>query len=280
SIKSIRDVFEALRRKKEGALIAYICAGDPKPRKTVEIVNALVKGGVDIIELGLPFSDPIADGATIQAAMDRALTAGMNTDRFFQLVQSIKVDVPLVVMTYYNIILKRGVERFISECRSTGISGIIVPDLPVEESDELYRNCRKYNIDLIFLITPITTEKRIERILKRASGFIYVVSRLGVTGAREDITDQANGILKLVDKVNTSLPTAIGFGISKPEHVRGLIDAGADGVIVGSAFVDVIAKDESDMLEELGELAATLKGATRRPKTVFYESGKATFLRK
>ncbi len=264
---NIKDAFETLRRKKEGALIAYICAGDPKPQRTVEIVNALVKGGVDIIELGLPFSDPIADGATIQAAMDRALTAGMNPDKFFQLVRSIKVDVPLVVMTYYNIILKKGIERFISECRSTGISGIIVPDLPVEESDELYQGCRKYDIDLIFLVTPTTTEERIERILKRTSGFIYVVSRLGVTGAREDIADHANGILKIVNKINTSikspLPTAIGFGISKPEHVRSLIDAGADGVIVGSAFVDVIAKDESDMLEELEEMAAMLKGATK-----------------
>ncbi|WRQ72895.1 MAG: tryptophan synthase subunit alpha [Methanosarcinales archaeon Met12] len=260
---NIKDAFEALRRKKEGALIAYICAGDPNSQKTVEIVNALVNGGVDIIELGLPFSDPIADGATIQAAMDRALTAGMNPDRFFQLIRSIKVDVPLVVMTYYNIILKRGVERFISECQSTGISGIIVPDLPVEESDELYQGCRKYDIDLIFMVTPITTEKRIERILKRTSGFIYVVSRLGVTGARENIADQANEILKLVNKKSLSVPTAIGFGISKPEHVRSLIDAGADGVIVGSAFMDVIAKDGADMLEELEELAATLKGATK-----------------
>lgn len=266
----IKDVFEALHRKKEGALIAYICAGDPSSQKTVEIVNALAKGGVDIIELGLPFSDPIADGATIQAAMDRALISGMNPDKFFQLLRSIKVDIPLIVMTYYNIILKRGVERFISECRSTGISGIIVPDLPVEESDELYQGCRKYDIDLIFLVTPTTTEERIERILKRTSGFIYVVSRLGVTGAREDITDRANRILKLVDKVNTSLPTAIGFGISKPEHVRGLIDAGADGVIVGSAFVDIIAENKLTMLERLTDLAAALKVATRRrPKTAF-----------
>jgi len=256
----IKETFDALRGKKEGALIAYICAGDPTAEKTVEIVDALVKGGVDMIELGLPFSDPIADGATIQAAIDRALTSGMNPDKFFRLVDSMNVNVPLIVMTYYNIIFRRGVKRFVSNCKSAGISGIIVPDLPVEESEELYQCCQESGIDLIFLVAPTTTEERASLIVSKASGFLYVVSRLGVTGVREDV---AMSTRELLTRIKAPIPKAVGFGISRPEHVRNILDAGADGVIVGSAFVNIIAKNEPKMLEDLENLAATLKLATK-----------------
>ncbi len=256
----IRERFDVLRGKKEGALIAYICAGDPTAEKTVEIVDALVRGGVDLIELGLPFSDPIADGTTIQGAIDRALTSGMNPDKFFRIVGSMNVDVPLIVMTYYNIIFRRGVKRFVSDCKSTGIVGIIVPDLPIEESEELHQCCQDSEIDLIFLVAPTTTEKRMNLILSKASGFLYLVSRLGVTGVREDVATSTRGLLK---RVKASIPKAVGFGISKPEHVKKILGAGADGVIVGSAFVNIIAKNESKMMEDLAGLAATLKSATK-----------------
>lgn len=256
----IKAKFDALRAKKEGALIVYICAGDPTAEKTVEIVDALVKGGVDMIELGLPFSDPIADGATIQAAIDRALTSGMNPDKFFRLVDSMNVNVPLIVMTYYNLIFRRGIKRFVSDCKSAGISGIIVPDLPVEESEELHQCCQESGIDLIFLVAPTTTEERMSLIMSKASGFLYVVSRLGVTGVREDVATSTRELLK---RIKASIPKAVGFGISKPEHVRDILEAGADGVIVGSAFVDIIAKNEPKMLEDLENLAATLKSATK-----------------
>jgi len=245
----IKETFDALRGKKEGALIAYICAGDPTAEKTVEIVDALVKGGVDMIELGLPFSDPIADGATIQAAIDRALTSGMNPDKFFRLVDSMNVNVPLIVMTYYNIIFRRGVKRFVSNCKSAGISGIIVPDLPVEESEELYQCCQESGIDLIFLVAPTTTEERASLIVSKASGFLYVVSRLGVTGVREDV---AMSTRELLTRIKAPIPKAVGFGISRPEHVRNILDAGA-----------IIAKNEPKMLEDLENLAATLKLATK-----------------
>ncbi|MDI6888675.1 MAG: tryptophan synthase subunit alpha [Methanocellales archaeon] len=256
----IKKKFDALMRKKERALITYICAGDPTAEKTVEIVDALVKGGVDMIELGLPFSDPIADGATIQAAIDRALTSGMNPDKFFRLVGSMNVAVPLIVMTYYNIIFRRGVERFVSDCKSAGITGIIVPDLPVEESEELHQCCQDSEIDLIFLVAPTTTEERINLILSKASGFLYLVSRLGVTGMREDVATSTRELLK---RTKAPIPKAVGFGISKPGHVKKILEAGADGVIVGSAFVNIIAKNEPKMLEDLAGLAATLKSATK-----------------
>ncbi|UZE91975.1 MAG: tryptophan synthase subunit alpha [Methanosarcinales archaeon] len=255
----IREKFDELRGKKEGALIAYICAGDPIAEKTVEIVDALVKGGVDMIELGLPFSDPVADGATIQAAIDRALTSGMNPDKFFKLAGSMNVNVPLIVMTYYNLIFRRGIKRFVSDCKSAGISGIIVPDLPVEESEELHQFCRDAGVDLIFIVAPTTTEERMNLILDKASGFLYIVSRLGVTGVREDVADSTEGLLK---RIKAPIPKAVGFGISKPEHVREILKAGADGVIVGSAFVNIIAKNEPEMLKSLENLATTLKSVT------------------
>jgi len=255
----IREKFDELRGKKEGALIAYICVGDPTAEKTVEIVDALVKGGVDMIELGLPFSDPVADGATIQAAIDRALTSGMNPDKFFRLAGSMNVNVPLIVMTYYNLIFRRGIKRFVSDCKSAGISGIIVPDLPVEESEELHQCCRGAGVDLIFIVAPTTTEERMNMILDKASGFLYIVSRLGVTGVREDV---ANSTERLLKRIKAPIPKAVGFGISKPEHVREILKAGADGVIVGSAFVNIIAKNEPGMLKSMESLAATLKSAT------------------
>ena len=258
---NIKDKFTELKTRNEGALIAYICAGDPTPDDTVAIVHALVRGGADVIELGLPFSDPIADGPTIQASIERALDAGMNPDIFFDLAHSLDVSVPLVVMTYYNIIFKRGLERFVRDCVKSGISGIIVPDLPVEESEGLATHCRTHGVDLIFLIAPTTYPERMERIADRGSGFIYLVARIGVTGARDDV---AASTLSLIDLVRcttrTPTPLAVGFGISTPDQASAIIKAGADGVIVGSAFVNIIA-DRVNVPERIEELTRELKSA-------------------
>jgi tryptophan synthase alpha chain len=256
---NIQDKFAQLSEMNEKALIAYVCAGDPDSEATKDIVGALVRGGADIVELGLPFSDPVADGPTIQAASQRALDAGMNPDRYFELIASIDAGVPLVCMTYYNLIYKRGLDKFASDCARSGISGIIVPDLPAEESDDLYTACRKYGVDLIFLVTPVTNEARMEKILGKTSGFVYIVSRLGVTGARADVAQSTKEILS---RVHTDVPKAVGFGISDREQACEVIAAGADAVIVGSAFVNIIASEEN-VNERVEALARELKQGCR-----------------
>ena len=252
---NIPDKFSQLRARSESALVAYVCAGDPTPDATEGIVQSLIHGGADIVELGLPFSDPVADGPTIQAASERALSAGMNPDKYFETVASLDVDVPLVCMTYYNLIFKRGIEKFVLDCVDAGISGIIVPDLPIEESNELAKCCDKNNIDFISLIAPTTTEERINMILEHGSGFMYLVSRVGVTGARNDVAESTS---KLLSRVKTDIPKAVGFGISTAKQAKEVVEDGADGVIVGSAFVDIIASG-NDVNARLETLAKELK---------------------
>ncbi len=256
----IAEKFRQLNEKKEGALIAYICAGDPTPEATKEYVTALVRGGADIIELGLPFSDPVADGPTIQAGIQRALDGGMTPDIYFRTIASLKMHIPIVVMTYYNLIFKRGLAKFAKDCASSGISGIIVPDLPPEESEELLKVCKENDIDLIYLVAPTTTAARMERILREGTGFIYLVARLGVTGVRSDVADSTR---ELIERVKTTTPKAVGFGISNGEQAAKIISAGADGVIVGSAFVDIIA-GKKDVPARLEALARELKQGVNR----------------
>lgn len=257
--------FEELNRKGEGALIAFVTAGDPKPELTPKIVETLSKHA-DIVELGLPFSDPIADGPTIQMATDRALKAGTSPKTVLQIIKQIRrtSDVPLVVLTYYNLVLKPSVEEFVKKFAAAGTDGIIIPDLPVEESNEVLKAARKYGVDLILLVAPTTTPERLKRICDTSSGFLYVVSLLGVTGAREKLSELVKPLITDVRKTSR-VPIAVGFGISKPEHVREVMMAGADGVIVGSAFVDLIAKNlktQQKMLLELDRFGKTLKAVT------------------
>ena len=252
----IADAFQ-----KGPALIAYICAGDPTIEATKDIVRSLVKGGADIIELGLPFSDPVADGPTIQAAIERALDSGMNPDKYFEMAAELDVNVPLVCMTYYNLIFKRGLERFVKDSLASGITGLIVPDLPPEESEDLAAVCKEHDMDLIFLIAPTTPPKRIKEITKKSSGFIYLVARLGVTGARSDVADMTTGLISKVNKEaveGCNTPLAVGFGVSKGEHAKQFISAGANGVIVGSAFIDIIASG-NDVNAKVEALARELK---------------------
>lgn len=264
----LEEKFEELRKRKERALIGFVTAGYPTAEDTREIARAMVKGGVDILELGLPFSDPIADGVTIQRASERSLEAGMNTDVYFEVAAGIK-GVEKVCLTYYNLVLQRGLKDFIADCESAGIKGLVVPDLPVEESKPLLRICDRHETDLIFLIAPTTTEKRMARILDVASGFVYVVSLLGVTGAREQISDAIHPLIRRIREVKSSVsvPLAVGFGISKPEHVRTVCEV-ADGAIVGSAFIRLIEKgleseSKASMLREIEEYTRSLKTGTK-----------------
>jgi tryptophan synthase alpha chain len=262
----IRATFSELERSGECAFIAYIMAGDPDPSLTPPIATAIARYA-DIIELGIPFSDPIADGKTIQAASERALKAGMTPDKIFELIAAIRkeTDIPIVVMSYYNPILHFGIERFMKRLAEGG-DGIIIPDLPIEAADDVVRYAKENGIDTIFLIAPTTPEDRIEQICAYSSGFVYLVSLLGVTGAREEISGVVKTLIKSVVEKRPDIPPAVGFGISKPKHVQEIVKSGAKGVIVGSAIVELIAKhkDKPDaMIPALEEFCAALKAATR-----------------
>jgi tryptophan synthase alpha chain len=229
-------------------LIVYICSGDPSPEATPDLVKRLVRAGADIIELGLPHSDPIADGPTIQAAAQRAIAAGMNTDVYFRVAAEADVDVPKVFMGYYNMIYARGLDKFAKDCAESGITGMIVPDLPPEEAGPLKEACEKHGVDLIFLVAPNTPSARLKLIGEHTSGFLYLVARTGVTGARSDVLEDTR---MLISRAPGGVPKAVGFGISTPEQAAEIIRSGADAAIVGSVCVDLIAKGEIERLEKL-----------------------------
>jgi tryptophan synthase alpha chain len=260
-----------LRERNEGGLIAYVTAGDPEPSLTPDIVEALVAGGADIIELGIPFSDPIADGPTIQAATLRALRSGMTPEKVLQIVGDIKsrVKVPLVILTYYNPIFKMGLKKFFKSASSSGVDGVIVADLPIEEASDYKEMAEDHEVDTIFLASPSTSDDRLRRILEFTSGFLYLVSLFGVTGARDKIQDLTIGLVRRTARVALAygIPLAVGFGISKPEHVEALIRSGADAAIVGSGFVKIIEKHRCTerLLSEIETYASKLKEATVHP---------------
>jgi tryptophan synthase alpha chain len=262
----------------EAAFVPYLVAGDPTPEATKAYVEALVEGGADAVELGLPFSEPIAEGATIQEGIVRALEGGMTPERYFELVEAIDVDAPIAVMTYYNLILQYGVahgggrggpsvEPFVARAAAAGVGGVIVPDLPVDEADELRAACDEYGLDLVFIVAPTTTDDRLAAMLDRVSGYLYVQARLGTTGARAEMSDRtAESLARLEEHDHdVAVPTAVGFGVSTGEHARRVTEAGADGVIVGSALVEVVAEGVAagrateDVAADLREYAAEFK---------------------
>jgi tryptophan synthase alpha chain len=247
--------------KEAPLLIVYICAGDPTPAATPLLVRTLAEAGADIIELGLPHSDPIADGPTIQAAAQRAIAAGMNTDVYFQVAAAADVAVPKVFMGYYNMIYARGLDRFAEDCARSGISGLIVPDLPPEEAGPLKEACRGAGVDLIFLVAPNTPAERLKMIEQETTGFLYLVARTGVTGAKSDVLQSTRDLIARVpgDKLK-----AVGFGISTPAQAADVIAAGADAAIVGSVCVDLIARGEVEGLERLvREMKSAIKGVIK-----------------
>ena len=223
------------------AFIPFITCGDPDPETTAAAVRAAVENGADLIELGIPFSDPTAEGPVIQGANLRALRSGVTTDRVFGLVRELRrdVSVPFVFMTYANVVYSYGAERFISTCGEIGVDGLILPDLPFEEKDEFLPICRKYGVDLISMVAP-TSENRIAMIAREAEGFLYLVSSLGVTGTRSEITTDLASIVRVV-RENTDIPCAVGFGISTPAQAKKMA-ALSDGAIVGSAIVRLIGQ--------------------------------------
>ncbi len=258
----LSEQFGRLKADGEGALIAYITLGDPSPAESLAIAQTLIdSGAVDVLELGIPFSDPIADGPVIQAAVDRALKAGMNTDLAFDIAGALDKKVPVVYLTYYNIVLQYGVERFAASCSHSGVSGLIVADLPHEESGDLRVACAKHGVDYINIVTPNTSQARMQEILNGSSGFVYLVSTMGVTGRRKELSQSLRPVVDRAITASGETPVAVGFGISGPDHVHDVIDMGASGAIVGSVIVDMIAKGASP--DELRTFVRGLKQATR-----------------
>lgn len=257
---------DGLKRSGEGALVCFVTAGDPDLETTREIVLQLEKAGADIVELGIPFSDPIADGPSIQASSMRALESGTNVRGVLQLVRSIRSDseLPIVLMTYYNPVLRYGVERFARDAAESGADGAIVTDLTPEDAGDWKKAADESGLSTIFLLAPTSTDARIDRVADLASGFIYCVSRTGVTGAR---TEMAQGVKELVGRIraHTAKPVCVGFGISRQEHVRQVCEY-ADGAVAGSVLVDLISTraGEPGMLKELHDLVSELKAGTRK----------------
>ena len=245
------------------AFIPFITCGDPDLETTAKVVRAMAEAGADVIELGIPFSDPTAEGPVIQAANARALQAGTTTDRIFDLVRDLRrdVSVPMVFMTYANVVFSYGTERFLAICREIGMDGLILPDVPYEEKDEFAPLCRQYGLDFISLIAP-TSEDRIAMIAREASGFVYVVSSLGVTGMRSSITTDIGAMVKLVRAANPDIPCAVGFGISTPEQAARMA-ALSDGAIVGSAIVNLMAKHGREAMPFVRDYVAAMKAAVR-----------------
>ncbi len=232
----IQDAF-----KNGKAFIPFIVAGDPNLAATEDFIVQMEKAGADLIEIGIPFSDPVAEGQVIQAASKKALDAGMTTDKLFDMVKNVrdKVSIPLVFMTYINPIFVYGKEKFFTKCEEVGICGVIVPDLPFEEKDELYGAAKAHGVEVVSLIAP-TSENRIGMIAKEAEGFIYCVSSLGVTGVRSEIKTDVAAIVNII-RQNTNIPVAIGFGISTPQQAQKMA-AISDGAIVGSAIIKIVDK--------------------------------------
>ena len=250
---------EKLFSKEALAFMPYICCGDPSEEFTIRLAETLVSNGADAIELGIPFSDPIADGKTIQGASSRALENGMSPAKAVGLIARIreKTEVPICVMTYYNIVF--GTRNFVKSIKDAGADGLIVPDLPIEESGELEAECRKHGIGLIYFITPGSSDKRLEEISKKCSGFLYAVSVAGISGSRKSVPEEA---LELVRRMKTisSVPLVVGFGISRPEHAEAYAEAGANGVIVGSHIVELYSGlQEEEALQNVADFTRRMK---------------------
>lgn len=242
------------------AFIPFITCGDPDLDTTKEIVKSMAANGADLIELGIPFSDPTAEGPVIQAANLRALTGGVTTDKIFEMVKELRreVTIPMVFMTYANVVFSYDAEKFIKTCADIGIDGLILPDLPFEEKGEFDNICYEYGVDLISLIAP-TSENRISMIAKEAQGFIYIVSSLGVTGVRNEIKTDIASMVRLI-RENSSIPCAVGFGISTPEQAAKMAGI-SDGAIVGSAIIKLVAQYGKDAAAPIGEYVKSMKNA-------------------
>ncbi|MEA3343175.1 MAG: tryptophan synthase subunit alpha [archaeon] len=256
----IKNMFKAKK-----AFIPFTVLGDPDFDTSKDIIKAMIDSGADMLELGFPYSDPIADGPTIQLADKRALDAGATTNRAFRLIKEIRnySSIPISLLVYSNLIYKRGIEKFYKDAEQSGVDGVLVADIPFEESEEYTQAAKKHNISPVFLVAQTTTLRRLKQILKCAGGYLYLVSVLGVTGKRTTVEDATIELIKRT-KMETNIPLAVGFGVSSPEHVKTLVSSGADGAIVGSAIIQIIERNLSNkkkMIKEIGAFVKEMKSA-------------------
>ncbi|HCL00616.1 MAG TPA: tryptophan synthase subunit alpha [Candidatus Marinimicrobia bacterium] len=261
------ELFHSLKRKNETALITFTVIGDPNYQMSLKIVKNAIQAGADILELGLPFSDPTADGPTIQAADQRALQAGITIDKCFEFLREVRSAsmIPIGLLIYANLVYRYGIEEFYAKLSDIGVNSVLVADVPIEEATPFIKAARNSAIDTVFLVSPLTSNERLTQILAQARGFVYLISRLGVTGTRNDVQDLTIELIKRI-KQKTQLPVAVGFGISSPKQVETLARTEVDGIIIGSAIVKIIEENidhPENISSEIGSFIASLKNATR-----------------
>lgn len=266
-ISKIKSKFQEIGKKRQKALIAYTMVGYPSEKATISVIRGLIKGGADIIELGFPFSDPLADGPVIQNASTISLEKGTKISQFFEVVRKIRkeTDIPLVLMTYTNILYHRGYDKFFKAAKEAGIDGLITPDMTVEESREYIRAARKHKIDTIFLVSPNTSNQRLQRIVRQTTGFLYLVSVYGTTGMQTKIQKYTIDALKKTKKIaDSKIPVGIGFGVSTPDDVKNYVKNGADAVIIGSALIKLVENTPTPKIENaVASFTRKLKTATK-----------------
>jgi tryptophan synthase alpha chain len=269
-MKSYRDVFSQLKSQKRAALIPFFVIGDPDFDTSVAIVKAAVDAGADVLELGIPFSDPIADGPTIQKADVRAMQAGMNVHKALDFIKTIKQhkDVPIGLLMYYNLICRYGIDKFFRDFHEAGVNSVLVADMSIDDADEVLAPASAAGLDSVFMVTPNTEPERMKMIASKTTGFIYTVSLTGVTGSRDSLSGSVEGLVRQL-KTMADVPVCVGFGISKPEHARTVAQAGADGVIIGSKLVGMVEQNLKTPRKAIKEVSAFLKevrGVLARPE--------------
>lgn len=259
-MKSYRDVFSELRREKRTALIPFFVIGDPDFDSSLALVKAAIDAGADILELGIPFSDPIADGPTIQKADIRAVRSGMNVRRAMEFIRQVKQyrDIPIGLLMYYNLIAHYGTEAFFRDAHDAGVNSVLVADMTIDDADEVLGPIRDAGLDSVFMVTPNTSPERMKQIAAQTTGFIYTVSVLGVTGSRDALSNSVQDMVRRLKSL-TNVPVCVGFGISKPEHARAVADAGADGAIIGSRIVGMIEAHLDDPAQAIAEVSAFVR---------------------
>lgn len=264
--EAIDALFSELRAKDEVAFIPFLVLGDPDEERSLALLEACAEGGADMIEVGIPYSEPLADGPVIQRADLRALSAGIDVDRAFGIVKKFKMNynIPVGLLVYYNLVLARGFDSFYKLAMDSGIDAVLAADAPVEESKELLEMAEKYGLAQVFLATPTTTEERLEKILAAVSGYLYIVAVTGVTGARGKVQQRTIKLIEWI-KSKTGIPLCVGFGISKPEHVKEIAESGADGAIVGSAMIKELEAhlDAGDETKAVEKFVKEMKAVTR-----------------